>query len=82
MKISDKKEEEQKEEKPSYNQRLYSRLFLGLEGNRVTDGRPRSEAAGRGTRESSVSADDSVDPVCIARNLGVVANVTSQNKPF
>ena len=83
----DKKEEksekkEQKEEKTSHNQRLYSHLFLGIEGKRVKDGRPSSEAAGRGNRESSVGTDDSVDPVCIAGNLGVVANVTSQNTPF
>lgn len=73
---------EQKEDKTSHNQRLYSHLFLGIEGKRVKDGRPSSEAAGRGNRESSVGTDDSVDPVCIAGNLGVVANVTSQNTPF
>lgn len=47
----------------------------------VKDGRPRSEATGRGNGESSVAVDDFADPVCIAGNLGVVADITSQNAP-
>ena len=37
---------------------------------------------GRGNKESSVAVDDSENPVCIVRNLGVVANITSQNTPI
>lgn len=49
---------------------------------RVKDGRPSSEAAGRGNKVSSVGTDDFENPVCIMGNFGVVANITSQNTPI
>lgn len=49
---------------------------------RAKDGGPSSEAAGRGNKESSVGTDDFENPVCIVGNLGVVANIASQNTPI
>lgn len=49
---------------------------------RIKDGQPSSKATGRGTTESSVGTDDPENPVCVVGNLGVVANITSQNAPL
>lgn len=61
-----------------------SHLVLKLEGKEewIKDGRPSSNAAGRGTPVRSVGTDDTENPVYIVGNLGVVANITSQNAPL